>query len=124
MKILKKGTISVIAIAAAFAASNALADYTTSFTTTSINPYDYDGAWGPGDCGWLMQGSGGSGGYGGGAGYRATKDCPYSYQSMSWSWSQTAQRYNVSIRQYGDRYCEHGTESVEETVIVEQCAAQ
>lgn len=121
MKILKKGTISVIAIAAAFAAPNALAEYTTSFTTSTLNPYNYAGAWGPGDCGWSMQGAGGSGN-GGGAGYKATKDCPYSSQTMTWTshyWG-----YTINIRQYGPRYCQYGTVGVEETVIVQQCAAQ
>lgn len=122
MKNLKKAALSAVAAATVLCAASASADYTTTFTTSNMNPYNYDGAWGPGDCGWNMLGAGGSG-YGGGASYAATKDCPYSSQSMSWSYNNSWNTYTVTIRQYGEPYCAHGTETVPVTTTEEVCAA-
>lgn len=121
MQIIKKGTIVSLCTVAMLSAASAFADYTTSFTTSSINPYNYDGAWGPGDCGWELLGTGGYGNSGG-AGYGATKDCPYSNQTVSWNYNSSGY-YNVSVRQYGEPYCQHGTEQVPVTTYEERCAA-
>lgn len=126
MKKLKTYTTSAIAIAAMLAGTNVMADYTSNFTTNTMNMSTYSGDWGPGDCGWNMTGSGGSG-YGGGASYVATKDCPYSQQSLSWTLNSSSwySYYNVSIRQYGPEniVCETELVPVVTTTYVEQCVA-
>lgn len=126
MKTLKTCTTSTLAIAALLFGASAMADYTTSFTVNSVNMHDYSGSWGPGDCGWSMTGAGGSG-YGGGASYVATKNCPYSQQSLSWTYSGSswASYYTVNIRQYGPAniVCEKELVPVVTTTYVEQCVA-
>ncbi|WP_045859330.1 hypothetical protein [Teredinibacter purpureus] len=105
----KKSLISLIAAGAALTSVSA---FSATFTTSSMNIYNYDGAYGAGDCGWVVTGSGGSG-YGGGASYVATKSCSHSNQSLSYTYHNSGNYYTVTITRSGSPYCENwGTTQV------------